>query len=83
MKKLIILLISAILLLPFVLLMLFLLSYGVGLILATMMVFFRDTQFLWGICSMLLMYLTCGRHMGTEHSNSTHLKRLRVNIRRR
>ncbi len=49
---------SAILLLPFVLLMLFLLSYGVGLILATMMVFFRDTQFLWNIFSMLLMYLT-------------------------
>ena len=48
----------AILLLPFVLLMLFLVSYGVGLILATMMVFFRDTQFLWGIFSMLLMYLT-------------------------
>lgn len=48
----------AILLLPFVLLMLFLLSYGVGLILATLMVFFRDTQFLWGIISMLLMYLT-------------------------
>jgi len=42
----------------FVLLMLFLLSYGVGLILATLMVFFRDTQFLWGIVSMLLMYLT-------------------------
>ena len=49
---------KAFLLLPFVLLMLFMLSYGVGLILATMMVFFRDTQFLWGICSMLLMYLT-------------------------
>lgn len=49
---------KAILLLPFVLLMLFLVSYGVGLILATMMVFFRDTQFLWGIFSMLLMYLT-------------------------
>ena len=46
------------LLLPFGLLMLFMLSYGVGLILATMMVFFRDTQFLWGIVSMLLMYLT-------------------------
>ena len=46
------------LLLPFALLMLFLLSYGVGLILATMMVFFRDTQFLWNIFSMLLMYLT-------------------------
>ena len=49
---------TAILLLPFALLMLFMLSYGVGLLLATMMVFFRDTQFLWGIFSMLLMYLT-------------------------
>lgn len=48
----------AILLLPFALIMLFLFSYGVGLILATMMVFFRDTQFLWNIFSMLLMYLT-------------------------
>lgn len=46
------------LLLPFGLLMLFMLSYGIGLILATMMVFFRDTQFLWNIFSMLLMYLT-------------------------
>ncbi len=49
---------TSILLLPFALLMLFLLSYGIGLILATMMVFFRDTQFLWGIFSMLLSYLT-------------------------
>ena len=48
----------AVLLVPFAILMLFLVSYGVGLILASMMVFFRDTQFLWGICSMLLMYLT-------------------------
>ncbi len=48
----------AVLLLPFALLMLFMVSYGVGLILASMMVFFRDTQFLWGIFSMLLMYLT-------------------------
>lgn len=48
----------AIFLVPFGLFCLFLLSYGVGLILATMMVFFRDTQFLWGIFSMLLMYLT-------------------------
>lgn len=49
---------TALFLLPFVFVMLFMLSYGVGLILATMMVFFRDTQFLWGIVSMLLMYLT-------------------------
>jgi ABC-2 type transport system permease protein len=48
----------ALLLLPFGLIMLFLLAYGVGLILATMMVFFRDTQFLWNIMTMLLMYLT-------------------------
>ncbi len=48
----------AALLLPYALLMLFMLSYGVGLILATMMVFFRDTQFLWGIFTMLLTYLT-------------------------
>lgn len=47
-----------ILLLPFVLLMLFFLSYGIGLILATLMVFFRDTQFLWSICVMLLNYLS-------------------------
>ncbi len=46
------------LLLPFPLLCLFLLSYGVGLLLATMMVFFRDTQFLWNIFAMLLNYLT-------------------------
>jgi len=49
---------TALFLLPFVFVMLFILSYGVGLILATLMVFFRDTQFLWGIVSMLLMYLT-------------------------
>lgn len=48
----------AILLLPFGLLMLFFFSLGVGMLLATMMVFFRDTQFLWGILSMLWMYLT-------------------------
>lgn len=49
---------TALFLLPFVFVMLFMLSYGMGLILATLMVFFRDTQFLWGIVSMLLMYLT-------------------------
>ena len=49
---------TALFLLPFVFIMLFMVSYGMGLILATLMVFFRDTQFLWGIVSMLLMYLT-------------------------
>ena len=48
----------SIFLLPFPLLMLFAFSFGVGLILASMMVFFRDMQFLWGIFSMLLMYFT-------------------------
>ena len=33
-------------------------SLGVGLILASLMVFFRDTQFLWGVASMLWMYAT-------------------------
>ena len=45
-------------LLPFGLCMLLAFGYGVGLLLATMMVFFRDTQFLWGVATMLLMYLT-------------------------
>ena len=33
-------------------------SLGVGMILATSMVFFRDTQYLWGVISMIWMYLT-------------------------
>lgn len=33
-------------------------SLGMGLVLATSMVFFRDTQFLWGVLSMVWMYLT-------------------------
>lgn len=33
-------------------------SLGVGMILATMMVFFRDTQFLWGVVSTIWMYVT-------------------------
>lgn len=37
---------------------LFLFSLGIGMILASAMVFFRDTQFLWGVVSMLWMYLT-------------------------
>lgn len=49
---------KAYLLLPFPLLCLTLFSFGIGLILSTAMVFFRDTQFLWGIFSMIWMYLT-------------------------
>ncbi len=48
----------AILLLPFGLVCLVVFSIGVGFILSTAMVFFRDTQFLWGVVSMLWMYLT-------------------------
>lgn len=32
--------------------------FGFGLILSTAMVFFRDTQFLWGVVSMIWMYIT-------------------------
>lgn len=31
---------------------------GLGMLLATSMVFFRDTQFLWGVLSMMWMYAT-------------------------
>ena len=31
---------------------------GLGLLLSTSMVFFRDTQFLWGVLSMMWMYAT-------------------------
>ena len=33
-------------------------SLGVGLLLSAAMVFFRDTQFLWGVLSMIWMYMT-------------------------
>lgn len=45
-------------LLPLGIICLFALSLGIGLILASAMVFFRDTQFLWGVLSMLWMYAT-------------------------
>ena len=48
----------SIVLLPFGVLCLFTLSLGIGLLLASAMVFFRDTQFLWGVLSMLWMYAT-------------------------
>lgn len=49
---------SAILLLPFPLLCLILFSLGMSFILSSLMVFFRDTQFLWGVINMLWMYMT-------------------------
>lgn len=49
---------KAVFLLPYPLFCLTLFSFGSGLILCTFNVFFRDTQFLWGIFTMILMYLT-------------------------
>ena len=46
------------LLFPLGVICLFFLSLGVGMILASSMVFFRDTQFLWGVLNMLWMYVT-------------------------
>lgn len=48
----------AILLLPFGLLCVVAFCIGTAFILSTLMVFFRDTQFLWGVLSMLWMYMT-------------------------
>lgn len=49
---------KAIILLPIPLLCLTIFAMGIGLILCTCMVFFRDVQFLWGIFSMVWMYST-------------------------
>ena len=49
---------KAYLLVPFALLCLTLFSLGIGLLLTALMVFFRDVQFLWGVLSMIWMYLT-------------------------
>lgn len=49
---------AAFLLLPFPIVCLFLFTFGIGLLLASSMVFFRDMQFLWGVTSLLWMYLT-------------------------
>lgn len=49
---------KAYLLVPFALLCLAVFCLGVGLLLAAAMVFFRDVQFLWGVLSMIWMYLT-------------------------
>lgn len=49
---------KAFLLVPFALGCLTIFSLGVGMFLASLMVFFRDTQFLWGVLSMIWMYLS-------------------------
>lgn len=43
---------------PLALVLIFLLSYGSGMILATIGVFFRDVEYLWSVALMLIMY-TC------------------------
>lgn len=49
---------KALLVLPFLIICVVVFSMGVGMLLATLMVFFRDTQFLWGIFSLIWMYMT-------------------------
>lgn len=49
---------KSMILLPIPIICLAAFSLGIGMILATMMVFFRDTQFLWGVISMIWMYIT-------------------------
>lgn len=40
------------------LILLFIMSLGIGLILATMAVFFRDLEYLWSVALMLIMYMS-------------------------
>lgn len=49
---------SAYLLIPFVFVCLLVFCAGMSMMLAALMVFFRDMQFLWGIISLLWMYAT-------------------------
>ena len=46
------------LLLVFDVVCLMMFNYGVILILSTLMTFFQDTQYIWGVISLMLMYLT-------------------------
>ena len=49
---------KAYLLIPFILVCLALFCLGLGMLLSSAMVFFRDIQFLWGVLTMIWMYLT-------------------------
>lgn len=49
---------KSVLLLPFPILCLLLFCFGMVLLLSTLMVFFRDMQFLWGVLTMIWMYAT-------------------------
>lgn len=48
----------AILLLPYGIICIILFSIGISFILSSLMVFFRDTQFIWSVLTMIWMYLT-------------------------
>lgn len=48
----------AYILIVFALLFILIFSLGLGMLLSSSMVFFRDTQFLWGVLSMIWMYAT-------------------------
>ena len=49
---------KAYLLIPFILVCLAMFCLGLGMLLSAAMVFFRDIQFLWGVLTMIWMYLT-------------------------
>ena len=49
---------KAYLLIPFILLCIAIFCLGLGMLLAAAMVFFRDIEFLWGVITMIWMYLT-------------------------
>lgn len=49
---------KAYLLIPFILVCLTMFCLGLGMLLSAAMVFFRDIQFLWGVLTMIWMYLT-------------------------
>lgn len=49
---------SAYLLLPFIIVCLVVFCIGMGMLLSAAMVYFRDTQFIWSVLSMLWMYST-------------------------
>lgn len=48
----------ALILFPYCVVTLLIFNIGLGMLLSAVMVFFRDTQFLWGVISMLWMYAT-------------------------
>ena len=48
----------SVLLLPFALILLLLFVQGIGFVLSTLMVFFHDIEFLWGVFAMVWMYAT-------------------------